>query len=65
MHGVFTDLLLQSSDPPKALSNDVVVKALARHNSDLRKQPLDDIDISTNPEEVIDNVIRRRLGVKT
>jgi len=59
LHGVFTDVLLQSSDPPRALSNDLVVNVLRRHNAELRKPALDDIDFATNPEQVI----RKRLGL--
>jgi hypothetical protein len=63
LHGVFTDVLLLSSDPPRALSNDLVVNVLTRHNADRGKPALDDIDFASNPEQVIDIVIRKQLGL--
>jgi len=63
LHGIFTDVLHQSSDPPRALSNDLVVNVLICHNADLRKPTLDDIDFAINPEQIIDNVIRKQLGL--
>jgi len=59
LHGVFTDVLLQSSDPPRVVSNDLVFNVLKRHNAELRKPALDDTDFATNPEQVI----RKRLGL--
>jgi hypothetical protein len=57
LHGIFADLL-QLPDPPRVLSNDLVVKVLTRQNANLAG---DDIDFGNNPEKVIDSVIRKRL----
>jgi len=54
------DVLLQSSEIPRALLNDLVVNVLTRHKADLRKPALDD-DFATNPEQVIGSVIKKRL----
>ena len=51
LRGVFTDVLLQSSDLARALSNDLGVDVP------------DDINFAINPEQVVDRVIRRRLGL--
>ncbi|KAF8350974.1 hypothetical protein F5887DRAFT_935338 [Amanita rubescens] len=53
LHGVFK-LLLQLPDPPRALSSNLVLNVY----NDLRKSALDDIDFTTNPEQVI----RKQLG---
>ena len=63
LHGVFTDVLLQSSDPPRALSIDLLVNVLTRQNANLSKPALDDSEFAINPEQVIDSVIRKRLGL--
>jgi hypothetical protein len=78
LHGVFTEVLLQSSDPPRALSNDILDNVLKRQNANPRKPALDDSDFAINPEQVIDlddsdfainpeqvidSVIRKRLGL--
>jgi len=55
------------SDPPRALSNDVVFNALRLHASDLKTSPLNDIDsvpgFSTHPEKVIAGTLKERLGI--
>ncbi|KAF8322430.1 hypothetical protein F5887DRAFT_1028395 [Amanita rubescens] len=50
LHGIFK-LLLQFPDPPRALSNSLVLDVYAN----LRKPALDDIDFAANPEQVIKN----------
>ena len=61
LHRIFADVLLQSSDPPRVLTNEHVVTALARHNADLTKQALNDSNFATDPEQVIDSVIKKLL----
>jgi len=65
LHSVFMNIL--PSDPPRALSNDVVFNALALHQSDLQTSPLDKIDsvpgFSIHPEKVIASIIKKRLGI--
>jgi hypothetical protein len=62
LHGVFTNLL-QSSDPPRALSNNLVDIVLKHHDADLKMLAPDDVDFAANPEQVIDRIIRKRLGL--
>ena len=62
LHGIFTNLL-QSSDPPRALSNDVVDNIFKHHNADLTMRAPDDNDFATNPEQVIGRIIRKQLGL--
>jgi len=63
LHGIFTDTL--PSDPPRELSNDVVLKVVKRHKTVLEKETLDDIDsvaeFATHPEQVIEREIIKRL----
>ena len=63
LHGIFTDTL--PSDPPRELSNDVVLKVVERHKTVLEKGTLDGIDsvaeFATHPELVIESEIKRRL----
>ena len=65
LHGVFMDIL--PSDPPRALSTDVVFNALGLHASDLKTRPLNNIDsvpgFSAHPEKVIASIIKKRLGI--
>ena len=60
LHGIFTNLL-QSSDPPRALLNDLVDIILKDHNADLTLQAPDDNDFAANPEQFIDRIIRKQL----
>ena len=64
LHGVFMDIL--RSDPPRALSNDVVFNALGLHASDLKTSPLDNMDsvpdFPAHPEKVIASILKERLG---
>lgn len=65
MHRVFADIL--PSDPPRALSNNLVSKVLADHKAELKKEPLEKIksvpDPATDPKGFIENVIRKHLGL--
>jgi hypothetical protein len=61
LHGVFTDTL--PSDPPRALSNDVVSEVVKRYKVD--REAFNDIDsdpeFDTHPELVIKRLITKRL----
>jgi hypothetical protein len=63
LHGIFTDTL--PSDPPRKLSNEVVLKVVKHHKIVLEKETLYDIDLiegfDTHPEQVIESEIRKRL----
>lgn len=63
LHGIFTDTL--SSDPPRELSNDVVLEVVQRRKTVLERESLDNIDsaaeFTTHPEEVIKREIGKRL----
>lgn len=64
LHGIFTDSL--HSDPPRKLSNDIVLKVIEHHKTVLERESLDDIDsvagFATHPEQVIESEIERRLS---
>jgi len=63
LHGIFTDTL--PSDPPRELSNGVVLKAVERHKTVIERESLDNIDsvagFATHPEQVIESEIGKRL----
>jgi hypothetical protein len=63
LHGIFTDTL--PSDPPRELSNDVVLKVVQHHKTVLERESLDNIDLvagfTTHPEQVIEQEIGKRL----
>jgi hypothetical protein len=63
LHGIFTDTL--PSDPPRELSNDVVLKVVQHHKTVLERESLDNIDLvagfTTHPEQVIEREIGKRL----
>jgi len=63
LHGISTDTL--PSDPPRELSNDVVLKVVEHHKTVLERESLNDIDsvagFATHPEQVIESEIGKRL----
>jgi len=63
LHGIFTDTL--PSDPPRELSNGVVLKAIKHHRAVIERESLDNIDsvpgFATHPEQVIESEIGKRL----
>ena len=65
LHGVFMNIL--PSDPPRALSTDVVFNALGLHASNLKTRSLNNIasvpGFSARPEKVIASIIKKRLGI--
>ncbi|KAG6808764.1 hypothetical protein H0H92_002979, partial [Tricholoma furcatifolium] len=63
LHGVLSDIL--PSEPPRELSEDVVFKVVAHYKAACEERALD-LDLypkfSTYPEQVIEQVIKERLG---
>ncbi|KAG6811661.1 hypothetical protein H0H92_006374 [Tricholoma furcatifolium] len=63
LHGVLSDIL--PSEPPRKVSEDVVFKVVERYKTACEEEALD-LDsypkFSTYPEQVIEQVIKKRLG---
>jgi hypothetical protein len=64
LHGIFSKTL--PFDPPRELSNDVILDVVEQHKTALKEKTLDDIDsvaeFATHPEQVIESEIRKRLS---
>lgn len=65
LYGIFADTL--PSEPPRELSNGVILEVVEHHKISLRNNSLDDIDQATDfaqhPEWVIQSEISKRLPV--
>ena len=64
LHGIFSKTL--PFDPPREISNGVILEVVEQHKTALQENTLDDIDsvaeFATHPEQVIESEIRRRLS---